>query len=114
MNEKRINDLWNSVLFEAKVVRDHFMEECLVGAKKFPNLEFFNSFYFVGKFMPIMQSRYSWDGEDLKLPAIIYFFRSKLLVDTFNGTYGETLNEQYPLQSNMHEWLHKNPKADDR
>ena len=52
LNERNINDIWNQVMFEVKVIRDYFVDQTVIPKSTALDSNFFNLQHFVAKFIP--------------------------------------------------------------
>lgn len=85
-SEDRINQPWNMVLFEIKMLRDYFVDKTVIPKQTPVDHRFLTMQHFILKFIPFAQSRYinvtdpEQKEQALKLPAITHFLRSKLII----------------------------------
>ena len=103
--EKRINDPWNQVLFEVKLLRDYFVDESVLPKYVAQDSNFLNEFQFTQRFLPGINQKYSviLHGEmfELKQPAFLQFFKSKLvtqeMTDEFNPAIEAIAQKHLPM-----------------
>ena len=81
MKSKKINGLWNLVLFEVKQLRNYYVDNSVIPMIKSSNQQPMTKKVFATKFVPLIIDKFqSTDAsEALKLPAIIYFFRAQMV-----------------------------------
>ena len=103
MREKKITQIWNQVLFEIKCVRDYYVNEAVLPKSVVADPTFFNFTTFHLKFLVqkhhlYNEERPSGGGDSVLSPAIMYFFKSKFIIqgkkvgNTNKTSYGSLLD----------------------
>lgn len=82
LRSKKINGLWNLVLFEVKQLRNYYVDNSVIPMIKSSNQQPMTKKVFASKFVPLIIDKYQSNEtmSPLRLPAIIYFFRAQMVV----------------------------------
>lgn len=81
LKSRKINNYWNQVLFEAKLLRNFYVDQTVIPKITNTIQVHLNMKVFSTKFVPVIRDKYSTENtsKGFNSPAIIQFFRSNLV-----------------------------------